>query len=120
MQTDEEQPVYTMQVAANLLGAHPQTLRNYERAGLIRPLRTTGNQRLYSRAEIRRLRVMLRLVGRYELTMTSLGLIDQLHDGLRQIDQRLAGPPREEDWTEARRTVALLLSLLREETEGDE
>ena len=50
----DQEPVYTMAVAARLTGMHPQTLRKYERAGLLRPARH-HTQRLYSAADIRRL-----------------------------------------------------------------
>ena len=48
--------------AARMLGMHPQTLRKYERLGLVRPARTIGSMRLYSREEIERLRFIKRLV----------------------------------------------------------
>ena len=49
-------------VAARTLGMHPQTLRKYERMGLVRPARTVGSMRVYSREEIARLRAIKRLV----------------------------------------------------------
>jgi MerR family transcriptional regulator/heat shock protein HspR len=49
-------------VAARLLDMHPQTLRKYERLGLVRPARTVGSMRLYSPEEIERLRFIKRLV----------------------------------------------------------
>ncbi len=49
-------------VAARTLGMHPQTLRKYERLGLVRPARTVGSMRVYSRDEIARLRLIKRLV----------------------------------------------------------
>jgi MerR family transcriptional regulator/heat shock protein HspR len=49
-------------VAARLLDMHPQTLRKYERLGLVRPARTIGSMRLYSAEEIERLRFIKRLV----------------------------------------------------------
>jgi MerR family transcriptional regulator/heat shock protein HspR len=49
-------------VAARLLDMHPQTLRKYERLGLVRPARTLGSMRLYSHSEIERLRFIKRLV----------------------------------------------------------
>jgi MerR family transcriptional regulator, heat shock protein HspR len=112
MRSDEDQPVYTMQVAAGLLGAHPQTLRNYERAGLIRPVRSAGNQRLYSAADIRRLRHLLMLARRYELTMVSLPLIEELRAGLEHLASLLAGPPDQASWSTAQTTVDELLALL--------
>lgn len=54
--TGKERPLYMISVAAELAGVHPQTLRIYERRQLIRPQRSGGNTRLYSEADIERLR----------------------------------------------------------------
>jgi MerR family transcriptional regulator/heat shock protein HspR len=53
---------YLISVAARMLGMHPQTLRKYDRLGLVRPSRTIGSMRLYSRGELNRLKVIKRLV----------------------------------------------------------
>lgn len=57
-----EPDLYFISVAARMLGMHPQTLRKYERLGLIQPTRTIGSMRLYSRDELERLRLIKRLV----------------------------------------------------------
>jgi MerR family transcriptional regulator/heat shock protein HspR len=57
---DEELLLISM--AAEALGMHPQTLRKYERMGLVQPPRTVGSMRLYSRGELDRLRQIKRLV----------------------------------------------------------
>ncbi len=54
--------IYFISVAARMLGMHPQTLRKYERLGLVQPTRTVGSMRLYTRDELERLRVIKRLV----------------------------------------------------------
>ncbi|MGE5245446.1 MAG: heat shock protein transcriptional repressor HspR [Betaproteobacteria bacterium] len=54
--------LYFISMAARLLGMHPQTLRKYERLGLVQPSRTIGSMRLYSREELERLKVIKRLV----------------------------------------------------------
>src|SRR5262245_18269442 len=54
--------LYFISMAARLLDMHPQTLRKYERLGLVRPTRTIGSMRLYSRGELDRLKVIKRLV----------------------------------------------------------
>jgi MerR family transcriptional regulator/heat shock protein HspR len=79
---DESDGLYTMAVASRLTGMHPQTLRKYERAGLITPARQAGNQRLYSEADVRRLRrirylVEVRGVNIAGLELT-LGMADRL------------------------------------------
>ncbi len=57
-----EHELYFISVAARMLGMHPQTLRKYERLGLVRPTRTIGSMRLYSREELERLKLIKRMV----------------------------------------------------------
>ncbi len=57
---ESDRPRYMISVAAELVGMHPQTLRIYEQRGLVRPQRTAGNTRLYSDADIERLRLIQR------------------------------------------------------------
>jgi MerR family transcriptional regulator/heat shock protein HspR len=57
-----QEELFFISVAAEMLGMHPQTLRKYERLGLIQPSRTIGSMRLYSRGEIERLRLIKHLV----------------------------------------------------------
>ena len=56
------QELFFISMAAEMLGMHPQTLRKYERLGLVQPSRTIGSMRLYSREELGRLRLIKRLV----------------------------------------------------------
>ena len=60
MAIDED--FFFISVAARMLGLHPQTLRKYERLGLVQPTRTIGSMRVYSRGELDRLKVIKRLV----------------------------------------------------------
>jgi len=57
-----DEDVFFISVAARMLGMHPQTLRKYERLGLVQPSRTIGSMRLYSREELERLKIIKRLV----------------------------------------------------------
>ena len=57
-----QQELFFISIAAEMLGMHPQTLRKYERLGLIQPSRTIGSMRLYSREELERLKLIKRLV----------------------------------------------------------
>jgi MerR family transcriptional regulator/heat shock protein HspR len=57
-----EPDLYFISVAARMLGMHPQTLRKYERLGLVQPSRTVGSMRLYSSDELQRLKAIKRLV----------------------------------------------------------
>jgi len=58
----DDRPRYMISIAAELVGMHPQTLRIYEAKGLVRPQRTGGNTRLYSEADLERLRAAKGLV----------------------------------------------------------
>lgn len=79
---DESDGLYTMAVASRLTGMHPQTLRKYERAGLIRPSRQSGNQRLYSEADVRRLRRIRYLVEVRGVNIAGLELTLRMADRL--------------------------------------
>ena len=71
----ELEGVYVISVAARLLEVHPQTLRKYERVGLIHPARTVGVRRLYSEEDIARLRVIKHLVDDLGLNLAGVELI---------------------------------------------
>jgi MerR family transcriptional regulator/heat shock protein HspR len=58
----DDQDLFFISIAARMLGMHPQTLRKYERLGLVQPTRTIGSMRLYSREEIARIKLIKRLV----------------------------------------------------------
>ena len=68
----EAEGIYVISVAARLLQMHPQTLRKYERAGLVRPSRTVGMLRLYSEEDIVRSRLIKHLVGEMGLNLAGV------------------------------------------------
>lgn len=79
---EDREPVYSMAVAARLTRMHPQTLRKYERAGLLSPARSAGSQRFYSHADVARLRRIQYLVEERGLNIAgvemALGMTDRL------------------------------------------
>lgn len=79
---EEYEGVYIISVAARLLEMHPQTLRKYERVGLVMPARTVGMLRLYSEEDVARLRLIKHLVGNLGLNLAgvqmALGLFNKL------------------------------------------
>jgi MerR family transcriptional regulator, heat shock protein HspR len=79
-----DRPIYMISVAAELVGMHPQTLRMYETKGLIRPQRTPGGTRLYSEADIDRLRIVQRLTTELGLNLAGVELVLRLEDELRK------------------------------------
>jgi MerR family transcriptional regulator/heat shock protein HspR len=80
-----DEPLYTMAVAARLTGMHPQTLRKYERAGLISPKRPSGNQRLYSADDIDRLKRIQYLVEEKGVNVAGLELALRMTDRLEEL-----------------------------------
>lgn len=83
------EPVFIISVAARLLEMHPQTLRKYEREGLIAPSRTTGNLRLYSDEDLERLRQVKYLVGERGLNLAGVQLALEVTHHLRTLQTRL-------------------------------
>ncbi len=97
----ERTPVYVISVAARLLDVHPQTLRNYERAGFLRPTRTDGKRRLYSAEDIEQLRHLIKTVEQYGLNLSGLKMLLALRQELLSLQQRI-------DTVLAREEAALL------------
>ena len=97
MSTDDQfqdEPCFVISVAARIVGVHAQTLRHYERVGLIWPSRTGGRQRLYSMADIERLRRLktltedmgLNLAGA-EIALKLMNRIEELEGEVRQLSE---------------------------------
>jgi MerR family transcriptional regulator/heat shock protein HspR len=82
-------------VAADLVGMHPQTLRIYETKGLIRPKRTKGNTRLYSEADLERLRLIQQLTNEFGLNLAGVEQVLRLEDELRRMRRQLDRMERE-------------------------
>jgi MerR family transcriptional regulator/heat shock protein HspR len=67
-----EQNLFFISVAAEMLGMHPQTLRKYERLGLVQPTRTIGSMRLYSRQELEKLKLIKHLVDELGINLAGV------------------------------------------------
>ena len=120
----ERTPVYVISVAARLLDVHPQTLRNYERAGFLRPTRTEGRRRLYSAEDIERLRHLIRTVEQYGLNLSGLKLLLELRGRLtdlrRALDEELSPAQIEELKTNVDEMLDLLASTTPVEVPQDD
>ena len=81
--------VYVISVAARLAEMHPQTLRKYDREGLVQPSRTDGQRRLYSDDDVERLRIIRRLSEDFELNLNGVKLVLQLVPHIQRIVQLL-------------------------------
>ena len=84
----DDLPVYVISVAAELSGVHPQTLRMYERRGLLAPRRTSGNSRRYSERDIVRVRMILELTQREGISLAGVRMFLELREQLEQMHRR--------------------------------
>jgi MerR family transcriptional regulator, heat shock protein HspR len=82
----DERPLYTIGVASRLTRMHPQTLRKYERAGLLKPARPSGNQRLYSAADVDRLKRIQYLVEERGVNVAGVELALSMSDRLDELE----------------------------------
>ncbi len=80
---------FVISVAARLLNVHPQTLRYYERAGLIAPSRSKGNIRLYSPEDIQRAMQIKRLIEDLGVNLAGVEVIIRLTDRLREQEKEI-------------------------------
>jgi MerR family transcriptional regulator/heat shock protein HspR len=77
--------LYFISTAARLLDMHPQTLRKYERLGLVRPTRTIGSMRIYSRGELERLRVIKHLVEEAGVNLAGVQRLLSIAESVQRI-----------------------------------
>jgi MerR family transcriptional regulator/heat shock protein HspR len=108
----EDRGVYIISVAAELAGVHPQTLRIYERKGLLRPARTAGNTRRYSERDIQRLRTIQQLTQR-GVNLAGVKMVIELQAELERVRRRM------EDIETARRRLREESERLRRRYRGD-
>jgi MerR family transcriptional regulator/heat shock protein HspR len=102
---DAGRPLYRISVVAEMLAIHPQTLRLYERKGLIRPSRTEGRTRLYSADDVEEIRRILRLSRDLGVNLAGVEIIlkmrkqmlalqEELEDLAAHVRGQPGGPPR--------------------------
>jgi MerR family transcriptional regulator/heat shock protein HspR len=84
-----DRPIYMISVAAELVGVHPQTLRQYEDRGLVRPKRTPGGTRLYSESDVERLQIIQRLTTEVGLNLAGVEIVLRLEDELRKAHAQI-------------------------------
>ena len=89
MRIDKYRPVYMIGIAAELAGVHPQTLRIYERKRLVEPQRTSGNTRLYSEADIERLRLIQQLTQEEGINLAGVVRILEAEDERERLKKEL-------------------------------
>jgi len=85
----EEEPCYVISVAARMVGLHAQSLRHYERIGLIRPSRSRGRVRLYSQSDVNRLRQIQRLIQDLGVNLAGAEVIIRMNERMRQMESEM-------------------------------
>lgn len=85
----DEEPLFIISVAARLAGVHPQTLRLYEREGLIKPKRSAGNIRLYSQKDIERTKEARRIIKKYGVNISAVKFILELEEEVEILRKRV-------------------------------
>ncbi len=86
----KKRPYYMISVVAEMFDVHPQTLRTYEREGLIRPTRTEGNTRLYSQEDLERIELILRLTNELRVNLAGVEVILNMREQMENMRQEMA------------------------------
>jgi len=84
-----DEPVYLISIVSSMLNIHPQTLRQYERDGLIKPSRTQGRMRLYSQRDIDRMKMILRLTRDLGVNIAGIDIILRLKEQMEEMEQEI-------------------------------
>ena len=84
-----DEPVFLISVVAKVLKIHPQTLRQYEREGLVTPSRTEGKMRLYSQKDIDRIKMILRLTRELGVNLAGVDIILRLKEQIEEMEREI-------------------------------
>ena len=85
----QHEPVFQISVVSRMVGIHQQTIRSYERVGLLSPARSRGNTRLFSYADVERLRQVVRLVNDLGINLAGVEVILRLSREIAALQQEL-------------------------------
>ena len=83
---DESKEFFSIGIVSQMLDVHPQTLRHYERRGLVVPTRTEGNTRLYSREDVTKLRMILRLANELGVNLAGIEVVLNMREKIEQLE----------------------------------
>ncbi len=82
---------YSISIVADMFDIHPQTLRTYEREGLIRPARTDGNTRIYSQEDVERVELILRLTKELGVNLAGVEVVLNMRDRMEEMQRQVSG-----------------------------
>ena len=102
-----DEPVYLISVVSKILNIHPQTLRQYEREGLIKPSRTEGRMRLYSQRDIDRLKLILSLVRDLGVNLAGVEIILQLKEEIENLQKEIDRLKRQQGQIPRNRSIVI-------------
>jgi MerR family transcriptional regulator/heat shock protein HspR len=102
----DDEPCYVISIASRMVGMHQQTLRYYERAGLIEPKRTSGNIRMYSNSDIQRIRQVQRWVDEFGVNLAGAEIMLRMSEQLQALQEELRATRAELDRLRATRLPA--------------
>jgi len=86
----KEKPLYIISIVSDLIGIHPQTLRQYERLGLVEPSRTIGNTRLYSEENIERLKYITLLTRNSGVNLAGVEIILKMQKEIDKLNNHIS------------------------------
>ncbi len=87
---EENEACFVISIAARMVGMHAQTLRYYERAGLVKPSRSLGRRRLYSPADIGRLREIPGLISDLGVNLAGVDVIFRMRSRMRKMEEEMS------------------------------
>lgn len=90
MTFSHDEPLFQISVVARMVGLHQQTIRSYERIGLLQPARSQGNTRLFSREDVERLQQVVRLVNDLGVNLAGVEVILQMRRQIEEMQRELA------------------------------
>lgn len=111
------EPLYLISVVAKILSVHPQTLRQYEREGLIEPSRTDGRMRLYSQHDVDRVKMILRLTRDLGVNLAGVDVVMQLKERVDELENLVE--KLKEQLDQANGTIPTKKSLVKRKSNFD-
>ena len=113
----EDEPCFTIGVVHQMLGLHPQTLRHYERLGLVRPQRSDGRIRMYSAKDLERIAVIKRWIDEFGVNLAGVEIMLKMQESMEQLRvelERQLAEQREQYESEVRRLKDALVRVTSE------
>ena len=113
----EDEPCFTIGVVHQMLGLHPQTLRHYERLGLVRPQRSDGRIRMYSAKDLERIALIKRWIDEFGVNLAGVEIMLKMQESMEQLRaelERQLQEQREQYENEVRRLKDALVRVTSE------